>query len=413
MIRGRRAKAPPWSSEEIAILIDVYPRGGLDEASDALPERSWGALTMMASKLGLRSALFGQGRVASLAGEPLEAAILEREDLGWSFERIGKAHGVCETAAQNAVLIALCPRKGFSPAERDANGKLLPDGRERLRVMLRQGRKGVDISLELGISVARIAMERREMNADLVGKGHAALPPPGNGERYSGAKIAGDVHAQVDALLMQGYGAPRIAEWTTVSKTHVQRRRLKLVRRLARRGECLAGCDAAGKRIAYKDSAAAVAEVQKDILRAELMKGTPVARAAKIAVIGASYAYDYRDQLQAELARAGRTLPPIKRLGRKAEAIDRALDWLPRKKKNLILYRRFLIEAGGDQDEAKRRTIAVLMPKPVAVPKVKRIYTFEEQLERVARGEVGLVANIPLRRPGYAGTLGGIASAAL
>lgn len=413
MIRAKRRKAPPWTAEEIAILADVYPRGGLDEAADALPERSWGALTMMASKLGLKSALLGQGRTASLAGDALEEAIRQRENLGWSFEQIGAAHGVCETAAQNAVLMALCPRKGFTPAERDTNGKLLPEGRERLRAMLRDGRKGVEISLELGISVARIALERREMNAELVGQGRAALPPPGNGERYSGAKISTDVYLQVDQLLLQGYGAARISSWTDVSKVHVGRRRNKLIKSLAREGRCLPGCDAQGRRIAYKDSAAAVAEVQKSILRAELLKGTAVARAAKIAVVGESFAYDFRDALRAELARVGKELPPVKRLGARAEAVDRPLDWLPRKKKNLILYRRHLIEAGGDQVEAKRRTISDLMPKPAPRPAAsKRPLTFEEQLARVAAG-ARLVANVPLRRPGYDGTLGGVASGAL
>lgn len=414
MIRGRRTKAPAWTSEEIAILIDVYPREGVDGAADALPERSWAAIQQQAHKLGVRSPyVLIPTPKAKLDGEDLEAAILLRE-AGQSFENIGKRFGVSEIAAQNAVLIALCPRKGFTPAERDSNGHLMPAGIERLREALRQGRKAVDIMLQLGISAGRIAEERRRYNADLKVRGKRPLPPPGNGARYSGAKIARDVYHEVDRLLMAGHGAPRVAEMTGVSKTHVQRRRVKLVKRLARKGECLTGCDGTGKRIAYRDSLSSVHQIQKDILRRELMKGTPVARAAKIAVVGGSYAYQVRDGLKTELEKKGLSLPAIVRLGAvKAEAVDRALNWLPKGKKNLLVYRRHLIAVDGDQLEAKRRTITELMPKPAPAPAPKRPLTFEEKLALVASGKARLVANLPLRRPDYAGTLGGIATGAL
>lgn len=413
-MRPRATRAPSWTSEEIAILIDVYPREGINGAADALPERSWGAIQNMAHKLGVRSALVDvPAPAAKLDGDDLEEAIVLRERDGWSFEAIGKKFGVCETAAQNAVLIALCPRKGFRPAERDENGRLLPEGIDRLREMLRQGRKAVDISLRLGLSAARIAKERRDYNADLKARGKRPLPPPGGGERYSGARVPKDVYAQVDALLMAGHGGPRIAMITGVSKAYVQRRRRKLITRLARKGECLPGCDAAGKRIAYKDSLGSVSDAQKAIVRAELMKGTPVARTAKIAVVSSSFCYQLRDELKAELERAGKSLPPIVRLGRiKAEAVDRQLDWLPKGKKNLLLYRRFLAECGNDPAEAKRRTISELMPRVIAMPKPKRTepLSFEEQLARIERGEVRTITKIPLRRPDYAGTLGGVAS---
>lgn len=416
MTRRRATRPPSWTSEEIAILIDVYPREGINGAADALPERSWGAIQQQAHKLGVRSALVDMpAPAAKLDGDDLEEAIILRERDRWSFEAIGKRFGVCETAAQNAVLIALCPRKGFRPAERDDNGRLLPEGVERLREMLRQGRKAVDILVRLGLSAARIAKERRDYNADLKARGKRPLPPPGGGERYSGAKVPKDVYAQVDALLMAGHGAPRIATMTGVSKTHVQRRRRKLITRLARKGECLPGCDASGKRIAYKDSIASVSDAQKAIVRAELMKGTPVARAAKIAVIGSSFAYALRDELKAELERAGKALPPIKRLGRvKAEAVDRQLDWLPKGKKNLILYRRFLAECENDPLEAKRRTVAELMPRTVAVPRpATRPMTFAEKLAAIESGQLRVIDKVPLRRPDYAGTIGGVATGAL
>lgn len=411
MIRAKRHKPPPWSREELAILAEIYPREGIEGAADALPERSWGAITMMAAKLQIRSPFAGAGRSPTLEGNRLEEAIELREHSGWSFERIGKHFGISEIAAQNAILIALCPRKGFTPAERGPGGNLLPEGVARLREMLADGMKAVDISAQLGLSAATVSRERRIYAAELDAKG-AVLPPPGGGRRYSDAKIAADVYQQVDQLLMQGYGAPRIAGWTSVSKTHVQRRRLKLVRQLAREGQCLPGCDSRGKRIAYKDSLASVTDTQRTILREELLKGTAVSRAAKLAVVGGSYAYHFRDELKAELEKAGRALPAPVRLGRvRAADIDRTLNWLPTGKRNLITFRRHLKDA-GDPIEAKRRTIAELMPKPVpAAPPRKR--TFEELLTALARGEVTVSEKIPFHRAGPNITLGGVATGML
>jgi len=416
MIRGRRSKAPSWSGEEIAILIDVYAREGVNGAAEALPDRSWRAIQQVAHKLGVRSPT---GTLPAprpkLDGDQLEEAIRLREQEGWTFDRIGLRFCVSGTAAQNAILIALCPRKGFVPAEREENGRLLPEGLDRLRAMLRDGVKAVDIALRLGLSSARIAEERRRYNRERKANGERPLPPPGDGLRYSGAKISNDVYDQVDRLLMQGYGSPRVAAWVGVSKTHVKRRRMMLVRQLARDGECLPGCDISGKRYAQKDTLSAVAPFQKELLRTELMKGTPVKRAAKIAVIGETSAFRLRDELKAELEEKGQALPPIERLGRvKAAPVDRKLAWLPKGKANLLIYRKHLKETGNDPVEAKRRTIDEISPPVIQAPLApKRPLTFEEKLAMVERGEIGIVKVVPLRRPGYAGTLGGVASALL
>lgn len=409
----RRSKAPPWTSEEFAILEEYYPREGVNGCADLLPERSWQAIQQMAHRLGLKSPyVLIPTNKPKLSGEDLEAAIRLRE-LGQGFKTIGLQFGVSEISAQNAVLIALCPRRGFTPAERDENGHLLAQGLIRLRSMLQKGRKGVEISLQLGLSAGRIAEERRRYNAELKALGKRPLPPAGNGERYSGARIARDVYKQVDALLLEGHGAPRVSDRTKVSRTHVLRRRTKLIRRLKRKGECLPGCDIDGKRVAYKDSLASVHPIQRDILRRELMKGVPVARAAKIAVVGSAFAYDFRNDLKAELEKQGRALPAIVRLGRvKAEAVDRSLNWLPIGKKNLIVYRRHLVATRGDEVEAKRLTIAELMPKAVpAAP--KRPLSFEEKLALVAAGKARVVDKFRPVAPAFVETLGGVASGML
>src|SRR3546814_1070216 len=81
--------------------------------------RTRSAVGVMASRLNLRTAVTNRARRPSLAGDELEEAIRLHEEEGWGFEQIGRKFGYCETAVSNAVLIALCPRKGHRPAERN------------------------------------------------------------------------------------------------------------------------------------------------------------------------------------------------------------------------------------------------------------------------------------------------------
>lgn len=82
---------------------------------------------------------------------------------------------------------------------------------------------------------------------------------------------------------------------------------------------------------------------------------------------------------------------------------------------------RALVHAHG-QDEAKRllleridaeRREAAAAQAAAQAAERARPKTFEEQLARIASGEVGVVAKVPLRRPDYHGTLGGVATGAL
>lgn len=402
-----RAKAPAWTKTEVAILQNVYPREGLPGACDALSDRSWHAIQVKAHKLGLRSPIIGNAPEPKLQGDRLEEAIRLREQEGWSFARIGAHLGVCEASACNAVLIALCPRKGFTPAQRDEHGRLTAEGLERLRLMLRKGMKGVDIQLRLGVSASSIAEQRRRYAADLKKRGKAPLPPAGGGEAYSGARVPRERIREVERLLMTGLGGPKIAEQVGVSKTHVQRIRGKLVKRLRRKGECLPGCDATGKRIKIVDHVAAVPAADVAKLKDLLMQGMPVSRAALMANMGSSKAYDIRDDLKAELATRGEALPPIVRLGRrKAPVADARATWLPKGRKNLILYRTILRELGGNEAEARRRTVRAIAERDGQDPMLA------EQLDRLKRGAT-VTARLELRRADPAFTLGGVATGAL
>ncbi len=147
------------------------------------------------------------------------------------------------------MLIALCPRKGFIPAQRDQFGRLTPEGMDRLRLALRKGMKAVDIQLRLGVSASCIAEQRRRYRADLKARGMAPMPMVGGGQRYSGVPVSRDERQAVEALLLQGYGSKKIEQRTGISNTSVGRIRNRLIRRLARRGECLPGCDVKGRRI--------------------------------------------------------------------------------------------------------------------------------------------------------------------
>ncbi|WP_052192433.1 hypothetical protein [Sphingomonas sp. Ant H11] len=277
-----RAKSPAWTSEERAVLIELYPALGLNGVADALPDRSWQAIYVMANKLGLRTVCTAKAPEPKLQGQRLEEAIRLREVEGWSFARIGAHMGVAEASACNAVLIALCPRKGFRPAERDATGRLTPEGLERLRYALRKGMKGLDIQLRLGVSASCVAEQRRRYQADLKARDKAPLPPPGAGAAYSGVKVAVAKKREVEGLLLEGFGAKRVTAQTGVSNTTVGRIRNRLVKRLARKGECLPGCDLAGRRIgAAKASTNYIPPESITALRERLLAREPVARAAR------------------------------------------------------------------------------------------------------------------------------------
>ncbi len=412
----RRSRAPAWSKEEIAALREFYPEGGIDLTADMLPDRSWGSITTMASKMRLRSPIVGHAREPVLSGEQLEEAIRLREVDRWSFERIGKRFGVCETSASNAVVMALGPRRGFTPVPRDHAGRVEPDGIERIRNMLSAGRKAIDIQLECGVSAACVAEQRRRYRKELQDRGAPALPPPGGGMAYSGVKLPAAKKREIEAQLLDGYGAFKVGQRTGASHSSILRVRTRLIRRLKRRGETLPGCDFEGRRRVHKDSAHHIPALMIAELRRRILDREPVAIAAEAVGIGRCTAYRIRDQLVGDLAARGETLPPPKRIGR-ADAQRRAREvaWLP-KDTNLRQRFRRLCRI-HEVDEAKRIMLDELAAQArvraeAARREAARPKTFEEQLEMVRRG-ARLVTVVPIRRSEPSYTLGGIATAAL
>lgn len=393
---GRR-KPPPWSTQELAILDEVFPAEGVNGAADALPDRSWQAINVMASKRGLRSPVVGDAPKAKLQGAELEEAIRLREEQHWSFARIGATFGVCEASACNSVLIALCTRKGFVPAQRNANGRLTPEGLERLRLALRKGLKGVDIQLRLGLGASRISLERRRYEADLKARGKASLPPPGGGDAYSGVKVPKAKKAEVELLLLEGLGVPRVASRTGVSRTSCLRIRTRLVRKLKRKGECLPGCDIDGVRHVQFGSARHITPELVEALRAMLLERVPVQAAAQLLAIGGSSAYKIRDAFAAELADRGEQLPPPHRNGRRRFSLPEA-GWPPEGPAEIYRFRAMLRDRSFGEaksawiseahSEAEARAVA---DRAAREAERQRPKTFEEQLARVAAGKARLV----------------------
>lgn len=385
-----KRKAPPWTSQEIAILREHYPDGGLDGVADLLPERSWTAIYVMANKIGLRTSVVANAPEPRLRGPALEEAIRLREERGWSFARIGAHFGVAEASACNAVLIALCPRKGYRPAERDANGRLTAAGLERVRFALKKGLKGVDIQLRLGVSASCVAEQRRRYNRELRDRGKAALPQPGNGEAYSGVKLARELIARVEALFLAGLGTLKVSERSGVSKTSCTRIRNRLVRRLKRKGEALPGCDAAGVRHVHAESVRKITAEQREQLRALLRDRVPVRRAAAMLAIGTCSAYRMRDALRAELAAQGEALLPPILPGRK-RATPRDPYWPPVGNAQIFAFRAMLQTMPLDEAKAAwRRSRAEADRAERQRPK-----SFAEQLQLVEAGKVRLVQAQP------------------
>lgn len=386
-------KAPRWTAAELAILRACWDGEGVRAAQLLLPGRSVWAINVKASKLGLRRDPARSNAHApkpKLHGDQLEQAIHLREDENWSFARIGARFGVCEASANNAVLIALCTRKGFTPAQRDDHGRLTAEGRERLRYALKKGLKGCDIQLRLGVSAACVAEQRRRYNAELKAAGKALLPPPGGGVAYSGVKLTTADKRTVEALFMQGLGTAKIGERTGVSHTSVGRIRTRLVKRLRRKGEVLPGCDERGVRHVQRESTRFITGEQNRALRAMLLDGVPVSRAAQLLAIGSCSAYRLRDQLAAELAERGETLPaPEWKNGPRSsrpKASDEA-DWPPHGATAIYAFRELLRDLAFDEAKAKWRADRQAERRAEA----DRPKSFEEQLALVAGGKLAIV----------------------
>lgn len=397
-----RRKPPPWTIQEIAILREHYPSGGLNGVADLLPDdRTWQAIQQQAWKLGIRSERIRDAPRPKLAGANLEEAVRLREEQGWSFARIGATFGVCESAANNAVTIAMCTRKGFRPAERDAHGRLTADGLERLRLMLRKGLKGCEIQLRLGVSAACVAEQRRRYRRYLKERGKSPLPPPGAGERYSGARIPRAITREIQELYLDGFGTAKISARTGVSKTHCLRTRTKLVKKLKREGKTLCGCDLDGTRHVQKDSARFIPAAAIEELRNRLLDGTPVRSAALELGIGSSSAYRIRDALIVELQAQGRLLPRNNwRLGVRGASKPPAITG-PRniyrlrelaRSMPLDEARKLLLDEIQEERRLEAREIGGAIEalakacRAAVIAERQRPRTFEEQLEALERG---------------------------
>lgn len=387
-------KIQRWTKPEIAILREVYPKEGLNGCADALADRSWQAIHQKASKLGIRCEKVTPAPKGRLQGVDLERAIQLREIQKMSFARIGAEFGICEASACNSVMNALCTRHGFTPAQRDANGRLTDDGKERLRFALKKGLKGIDIQLRLGLSASRIALERRRYDAELKERGKAALPPPGLGVVYSGTKLSREQKAAVEALFMTGLGTAKVSQRTRVSLTSCTRIRNRLVKRLRRKGECLPGCDIHGNRHVQAESSRFISDEMKSMLRDVLLDRTPVRRAAMMLAMGLSNAYKIRDQLSAELQAQGKELPKPIRPGSSRHGLARDPNWPPADVKEIYSFRTLLRDM--QFAEAKAKWMADRRAERTEAAEAKRAEaqrpkTFQEQLAAIAQGRATIV----------------------
>jgi hypothetical protein len=422
-------RAPRWTAAELAELRRIFPIGGTKAALELLPGRSWYSIQVKASKLGLKMTdpNWG-GRGMTVTGDELEEAIRLREIEGWGFGRIGAHLGRAEASVTNAVLIALCRRKGYTPAERHPNGRMTEAG----------------IQLRLGVSAATVAEQRRRYNAELKARGKALLPPPGNGASYSGVKVSKERRHEAERLFLLGYGTLKVSQGSGVSKTVCTRIRNKLIRRLKRKGECLPGCDIDGKRRTMKDHVRCIPIDSMRELRRLLKAGEcSVAEAGKRARVGSCTAYRVFHALKAEVEAAGGEMPVFDWRSQPRKRNEARIRALPQGRWAFDRYRALLREttperaaktvlAEHEKRVAERNAIvaaelavaasAMTDALSAATDEWRReqaslatetVVSFEEQLAKVSAGKATVV---PVFRPHRADpdfTLGGIATGAL
>lgn len=386
-----RRKSARWSAHELRLLRSHYPAEGSTVAA-RLPARSRHAIQVMAHKLGLETTHRNPAPATRLQGASLDEAIRLREIDKLSFAAIGRHFGICEASACNAVTIALCKRRGYRPAERDERGRLAPAGIDRLRYALKKGLKGIDIQQRLGVSAACVSEQRRRYSRELLARGKAPLPPPGGGAAYSGVKLTSAQRKAVETLFMEGFGTAKVSERSGVSKTSCIRIRARLVQRLGRKGQSLPGCDAAGVRHIHAESARFVTDEQRQLLRAMLLDRIPVRRAAHDLAIGDSTAYRIRDELAAELSRAGQALPKPNLPGRVRAHATPDPFWPPANPKEIFAFRRLLQTMGFTEAKNHWRETRRDARKAERTENAHRSFSFDEQLARVAAGEVGITS---------------------
>lgn len=392
-----------WSKRELAIVRKHFPQGGVAACGPMLKKRTVGGIRTMARHLGIEDPckVVAAGLRAPLRGGDLDRALALRAD-GWSYAAIGREFGVCESSATNAVLIGQCIAAGHVPAKRDSSGGLVVREVKRLRAFMMEGLRGTEIQLRMGISAGCISAHRRRFMTELRARGQGkTLPVPGAGEAYSGRKIPAEQRRDVERLLLQGLGTFKVSERTGVSKTHVGRARNRLIKRLARKGECLPGCDLKGVRHHQAESSRFIPPEAKDELRRRLLAREPVRRAALAIGMGLSSAYRLRDELSSELALRGENLPAPILPGRGRDGQTRR--WLPADR--IYRYRK-LCQAHGPEEG--RRLILQEMAAERETERTRR-KSFEEQLQAVRDG-AGLTSTFTARKPAPDATLGGIST---
>lgn len=418
---GNRAGRPPrphWTAADYAVLEEVYPTLGaaavakqLGRSIEAVHQKGWAR--------GLKDPTLpppaAKRRPLNLEQEK-RADELNRE--GWGCERIGKLFGVSEGTVMNALLRRRCHAAGGRPARRDANGNLLATEVKRMRALMMEGRKNVEIALLMAVSQVNVSLQRRKYEAELKERRKGkTLPPIGGGQAYSGAKVPRAKRLEVEALYMTGLGTKKVSAATGVSHTTCGRIRNRLIKRLARKGECLPGCDRAGVRHVQTGSARFIPPAAIAELRRRILDRWPVIQAARDLAIGGSSAYRIRDELAAELATRGETLPaPIRRgSGAEARRDAQAAKWLPPGAKHIYRFRALVAEHGAA--EGRRIMQAEIAAAVGAAAELQRAeaarpLSFEQQLER-ARAGARLEQRLILHKPAPDMTLGGIATGAL
>lgn len=375
----------PWSEAELTTLTRDYPVHGCD-IPDLRNHRSPAAIHVKANKLGIGRVGAGQGRRLKLTGADLELAIQLRQRDKWSYARIGTHFGLAETSASNAILMALCMRSGYTPAQRHPNGRLTDEGLSRLRYALRKGLKGVEITLRLGVSAACVAEQRRRYTKELKANRKAPLPLHGNNEHYSGRKLTAAERRQVETLFEEGYGAPKISKITGISKTSCQRVRKKLITKLARQKTNLTGCDRKGTRSSVKHSTAMIPDQSKAMLKALILDRIPVARAAAISGVGASSAYKFRDALARTLEENGERLQRPILPGRVKAGSLQQPDWPPKGKREFIAFRK-LLDTLPFEDAKAQFIVSKTQARKIEMARPR---TFEETLKMVGEGKLRL-----------------------
>lgn len=211
--------------------------------------------------------------------EQIELMLRFRSD-GMSYAAIGTFFSCSESAATNAIVLALAERDGARLARRDYTGAVTLQERDRMDRLFDAGAKNIEIQQWMGLSPGNVTHHRRRYEAARTREGKP-FTAPGGDRIYPGRRLHPRTKEKIRRLVLEGMTRNAIGRACGCGNKAVDAIRRPIIAELRAKGECLPGCDINGHPIRPIPNSRWHSDAEKDQVRAMLKKGMTVAAIAR------------------------------------------------------------------------------------------------------------------------------------